>query len=140
MGIKARVPWYAHSIELGARGGVLFCWEVNLLVSANKGETKRKAPPHAFKKGQSGNPRGRPKANPEVKEILKAASPDAARKLVELVGSRTEKIALAAATEILDRTMGRPETTGKVQVEHSGSLSLRAEVRAALLERLAADG
>ena len=36
--------------------------------------------------------------------------------------------------------MGRPETTGKVQVEHSGSLSLQAEVRAALLERLAADG
>ena len=107
------------------------------MVSANKGETKRKAPPHAFKKGQSGNPRGRPKANPEVKEILKAASPDAARKLVELLGSRTEKIALAAATEILDRTMGRPETTGKVQVEHSGSLGLQAEVRAALLERLA---
>lgn len=101
---------------------------------------KKRGPGKPFAKGQSGNPSGRPKANPEVKEILKAASPDAARKLVELLGSRTEKIALAAATEILDRTMGRPETTGKVQVEHSGSLSLQAEVRAALLERLAADG
>ena len=69
-----------------------------------------------FKKGQSGNPRGRPKANPEAKEILKAATPDAARKLVELVGSRTEKIALAAATEILDRTMGRPEKIGRAHV------------------------
>ena len=101
---------------------------------------KKRGPGKPFAKGQSGNPSGRPKANPEVKEILKAASPDAARKLVGLLESRTEKIALAAATEILDRTMGRPETTGKVQVEHSGSLSLQAEVRAALLERLAADG
>lgn len=105
-------------------------------------EKKKRGPGRPFQKGQSGNPKGRPKANPEAKEILKAATPDAARKLVELLGSRTEKIALAAATEILDRTMGRPETTGKLQVEHSGSLDvqLRAEVRAALLERLAADG
>jgi len=110
------------------------------LAVGNKEGTEGKRPPHRFKKGQSGNPSGRPKANPEAKEILKAATPDAARKLVALLESRTEKIALAAATEILDRTMGRPETTGKVQVEHSGSLSLQAEVRAALLERLAADG
>ena len=101
---------------------------------------KKRGTGKPFAKGRSGNPGGRPKANPEVKEILKAASPDAARKLVGLLESRTEKIALAAATEILDRTMGRPETVGKVQVEHSGSLSLQAEVRAALLERLAADG
>ena len=87
------------------------------MVVGNKEGTEGKRPPHRFKKGQSGNPKGRPKANPEVKEILKAASPDAARKLVELVGSRTEKIALAAATEILDRTMGRPETIGKLQMD-----------------------
>ena len=80
-------------------------------------EKKKRGPGRPFQKGQSGNPKGRPKANPEAKEILKAATPDAARKLVELLGSRTEKIALAAATEILDRTMGRPETTGKVQVD-----------------------
>lgn len=110
------------------------------MAAAKSTKTTKKVPGRPFAKGQSGNPSGRPKANPEVKEILKAASPDAARKLVALVGSRTEKIALAAATEILDRTMGRPETTGRLQVEHSGSLSLQAEVRAALLERLAADG
>lgn len=102
-------------------------------------EKKKRGPGRPFQKGQSGNPSGRPKANPEVKEILRVASPDAARKLVDLLGSRAEKIALAAATEILDRTMGKPETTGKVQVEHSGSLDLRAEVRAALLERLGTD-
>lgn len=110
------------------------------MAAANSTRTAKKVPGAPFKKGQSGNPKGRPKANPEAKEILKAATPDAARKLVELMTSRIEKIALAAATEILDRTMGRPETTGKVQVDHSGSLSIQTEVRAALLERLAADG
>ena len=111
------------------------------MAESSEGTAKKKrGTGKPFATGRSGNPGGRPKANPEAKEILKAATPDAARKLVDLLESRTEKIALAAATEILDRTMGRPETIGKVQVEHSGSLSLQAEVRAALLERLAADG
>ena len=42
------------------------------------------------------------------------------------------------ALELLGKHLGM--FTDKVQVEHSGSLSLQAEVRAALLERLAADG
>ena len=36
-----------------------------------------------FTKGVSGNPSGRPKGNPEVKEILKINSVEAAKKLVE---------------------------------------------------------
>lgn len=84
---------------------------MNRLAPANRTKTG------TFKKGQSGNPKGRPKADPEVKEILKAASPAAAKKLVSLARSKNQKIALAACTEILDRTMGRPETTGKLQVD-----------------------
>lgn len=106
------------------------------MAESSEGTVKKKrGTGKPFAKGRSGNPGGRPKANPEAKEILKAATPDAARKLVELLGSRTEKIALAAATEILDRTMGRPETTGKLQVDQTVSMNVfDEETRARLLE------
>lgn len=87
------------------------------MAAANNTKTAKKVPGTPFKKGQSGNPKGRPKADPEVKEILKAASPAAAKKLVSLARSKNQKISLMACTEILDRTMGKPETTGKVQVD-----------------------
>ena len=66
--------------------------------------------------GCIGNPGGRPKADPEVKEILKAGSPDAARALVGLLKSKRENIRLQAACEILDRTQGKPEAMSKVQL------------------------
>ena len=89
---------------------------------ANKDETKRKAPPHAFKKGQSGNPSGRPKRDPELMKILKAAVPDVGRKLVDLAQSEDPKVALQACKEILDRTQGKPETTNKVAL--SGEIAV----------------
>lgn len=100
-------------------------------MSENKEKTKRKAPPHAFKKGQSGNPAGRPKKNPEVSEILKAASPDAAKRLVELIKDSKSMIALLACKEILDRTQGKPESVSKVH--HSGGLDLDVGVKKKVL-------
>lgn len=42
-------------------------------MSENRRRTgKRKAPPTAFKPGQSGNPGGRPKMDPDVKRVLTA--------------------------------------------------------------------
>ena len=101
------------------------------MAESSEGTAKKKrGTGKPFAKGRSGNPGGRPKANPEAKEILKAATPDAARKLVELLESRTEKIALAAATEILDRIMGRPETIGKLQVDMTLSpAAIREHIR-----------
>ena len=87
-----------------------------------------------FIKGQSGNASGRPKENPEVKEILKAASVDAAKMLVELMYSDIEKISLAATVEILNRTEGKPRENVAMNV--NGGLDVRAQIRSVLMERL----
>ena len=93
---------------------------------------------HLFKPGQSGNPSGRPKQNPDAVAILKAAVPDAVRRLVALSQSDNEKIALQAATAILDRVWGKPMQAQEIRME--ASMDLRSEVRAALLERARAAG
>ena len=90
-----------------------------------------------FQPGQSGNPSGRPKANPEIKEILKAASVHAAERLVALVDSKQEKIALQAVQEILNRTEGKPRDN--VQMNVSGDLDVRSQIRDILIERLKHD-
>lgn len=88
-----------------------------------------------FTKGHSGNPTGKPtQENAEIKEILKAASVRAAERLVELIDSKQEKIALQAVKEILDRTQGKPRDN--VQMNLSGSLDFRSQVRDILMERL----
>ena len=69
-----------------------------------------------FIAGQSGNPRGRPKEDPDAREILKAATPAAARALVELLQSKRENIRFIAAQEILNRTQGKPEQMSKIQL------------------------
>ena len=90
--------------------------------------------PWLFKKGQSGNPSGRKKMDPELKSILKAAVPDAARKLVKLIDSRSERIAFMAIQEVLNRIEGKP--TESVHMNVSGSLDVRSQIRSVLLERL----
>ena len=69
-----------------------------------------------FAPGVSANPGGRMKIDPEAKEILKAATPRAARRLVEMIDSKSEKIAAVACNSILDRVLGKPEAVSKVEL------------------------
>lgn len=87
-----------------------------------------------FVKGTSGNPTGRPKQNEEAMEILKASIPEAAQRLVELLKSDNEKIALQAAIAIFDRVHGKPIQAVNTQMEFFDErIAMRAEIRAALV-------
>lgn len=62
-----------------------------------------------WKKGQSGNPGGKPKEFAIVRKQLRDAVPGALQRLVDLVGSDDERVALLACKEILNRTLGVPK-------------------------------
>lgn len=61
-----------------------------------------------FQPGQSGNPNGRRPVLKQIQELAQQHSEMAFAKIIELCGSDDEKVALAAAREILDRGYGKP--------------------------------
>jgi hypothetical protein len=62
-----------------------------------------------WKKGESGNPTGRPVAEREVVELARQYSPEAIRKLAAIMRSGLPQQAIIAANSILDRAYGRPK-------------------------------
>jgi hypothetical protein len=63
-----------------------------------------------WKPGESGNPAGRPKAAYDFQAMCREASPQAFRKLVELIDSDDERVSFMAANTIIDRAWGKPKT------------------------------
>jgi hypothetical protein len=81
-----------------------------------------------FKPGQSGNPSGRTPMPPEIREALKAATPRAVERLVELMESEDERVALTASETVLSRVYGKPvqATEAKIETTDVSALHLRA--------------
>lgn len=75
----------------------------------NTGAIKRRPPAPPWRKGQSGNPNGRPKIPPDVREMLKAATVPAAQLLADVISDPTAKTELRidAARTVLDRVYGK---------------------------------
>ncbi len=98
-----------------------------------------------YKPGQSGNPGGRKAMPPEIVEALDAATPRAVARLVELIESNDERVALTAAETVLSRRYGKPvqavdakvETTNVTEV-HLRALELIEQRRAERLKTIEA--
>ncbi len=76
--------------------------------------TKKKTPRgRPFKKGQSGNPGGRPKAIAEVRDLAREQTEKSVQALVSIRDSTRAPPAarVAAANSLLDRGWGRPAQT-----------------------------
>jgi len=92
----------------------------------NRDETGR------FQKGQSGNPGGRPKAESEVRELAQQHGPAAVNRLVALMNSRNERVAVAACQAVLDRGYGKAPQAMKVDgdlgIHGSGLIDILASL------------
>lgn len=62
-----------------------------------------------FAKGTSGNPSGRPKHIAEVVALARKSSVAAMQRMIDLMDCEDERVALAAATQVLDRAYGKPK-------------------------------
>ena len=62
-----------------------------------------------FPKGKSGNPGGRTKQFAQCQRLCREASSDAARRLIELMQSEDERVALMAADKVFERAWGKPK-------------------------------
>ena len=74
-------------------------------------------------KGQSGNPSGT-RSMKVIAGLLAKAGPRAMERLVELIESDDERIALLAAKEVLDRAYGKPKPIEDESTEKGKSVTI----------------
>ena len=61
-----------------------------------------------FVKGQTGNPRGRPKEAHDLKELARAQTAEAVKTLIDVMKTGAAAARVQAATALLDRGYGKP--------------------------------
>ena len=72
-----------------------------------------------FKKGQSGNPGGRPKVVAEIRQLARERGPEAIAALVKVMTKgKSEAARVAAANALLDRGWGRPKPSDEPEITH----------------------
>jgi len=72
--------------------------------------SSRRAGSALWKPGQSGNPRGRPKASDDLPALAREHTAEAVRRLVQIMRAEDDDRALRAIQQLLDRGWGRPIT------------------------------
>jgi hypothetical protein len=85
--------------------------------------------------GTALNPSGRPRIVQEIQELARSAAPAAFARVVALVNSDDERIALAASQEILNRAYGKPVMQVNSDVRRLDISSLWATTMQAINER-----
>ena len=104
--------WLTNLGDVKERGGQLRC---AIMLPENRSVTERKK--LKFRKGQSGNPGGRPKVLGEVQELARQYAPKAIVELARLaLKAKNETARIAAIRELLDRGYGRPRQVMEVSV------------------------
>ena len=81
-----------------------------------------------FKKGESGNPGGRPKLPAEMREMFQAKASEAFEVLCRHLHANDPKVSVTAAKEILDRAYGRPVQQVDANIAEESSVRYYAEV------------
>lgn len=86
----------------------------------SKSSTGKRTPGRPFEKGKSGNPSGRPKVPDDIKDMLKAATPDACRLLCNTINDPDAKLDLRVRCSeiVLDRVYGKPQQAVEVDAHN----------------------
>ena len=81
---------------------------------------------------------GRPKIPDDVKEALRAASPEAVALLVEIMQNPAEKTAnrLEAAKTILDRAYGKPAQSQDISFDVNNTADVLTQIRRVAMEQM----
>jgi hypothetical protein len=89
-----------------------------------------------WRKGQSGNPRGiQGEQYLEAVRICREATPEAARRMVELMRSKDERVALMASDKVWERAFGKPREA-ETDADDPATQERRAQLIAAMVALL----